>query len=890
MFHHTDQNNLKKRSKSATMRKLLLFSALLVAAFTFAVSPASASTHPLCQWVQVDDDNNLDTPPISVYGYWADVGGTQVLIVCDPKTDEPVRDQNGQGIAYINNGQYVETEIEVLDRYEEKQALDWDNPKEVKPVEVALLAPNIPTGLEYDLDYYRQTGQLRRKTQNLFRWPMDYSFARLVPGSDPDYWLFIAVVRNPNPFPVKAKLSATLNGWRQSWWTREAVSKETGVSLGPNETKCVLLSQGKKADYFYDEPGTFYNSSWCSGYSEAWYYASLSQITDPEYPKDILGGGYYEPYVRWDGTDPTVYPLIPMRLAFTFRCWSHDPYKRENYYWYYGGREWPEAFGYAEYDPEKDDWSVSVDFRGSMEKPWYMSDADWQKVVDRATSNATTTLKKLFRTWYPRVPFWCAWRRDQMRVNGDTGQVYGTQWPGERNFVVSFGHLEPVPPSSAPRPPGYPWASTKWGGWLYTTNAPGSSGAELPAPVLLVNSCSEQNYTTIWWGGEPEAHVGQGTYITRYSSDPRYYDPQGWMRDLPVLRARPLFVEKYSFVPVEGDWGVLKKDVVPGYVLWASTASRPALTYSTQPVEITASWKCWGMQTVQVNPNYSYGGSVEITRTWRWAPESGWTFVGQSPSSHGNVTVTLPPYGSGIRWTASVRFGQTVTGSNPADFPVSWANRWGSGVSLFAPAVSLPEPVRLAAGETKFVWSGERSGSVELSADWRRGETVDSFESRVLAQVLAEAQRRFFSGQGDVVFGSGVKFAMTPTFEDGKGGVVCGSQKHLVYRPWVYKSRWSDYGWDDDLECTTVGFPGRRSWWEPPSPVEWGLYSYFGRSSPTEGVVVKAGDELLGAALSAGERAKTIPLTSNQWETPLGSRYWRFYENGNLYPPDYPGR
>jgi hypothetical protein len=869
------------------MRKALLFFTLLIAAFLLATLPAFASTHPPCQWVQVDDDNDPDTPPIIVYGYWVDLNGMQALIVCDPQTDEPVKDADGKGIAYINNGWYAETEVEVLDKYEKKEVIDWDNPKEVKPVQVSLTMPNIAASLQYDLDHYRETGELRRKAAGGFGWPMDYSFARLVPGSDPDYWMVIATIQNPNPFPVRASLDASVRAWRQGYWSEEPVSKKTGVLLGSNETKYVLLNRGKKADFLAREFGTFSGGNWTAGYSEAWYNASISEITDPEYP-EILKPGYFEPYVRWDGTDPTVYPLIPMRLAFTFRCWSHDPYKRDYYYWYVGGREWPEAFGYAEYDPEKDDWSVSVGFRWSMEKPWYMSDADWQQIINRATNNAATTLKKLFRTWYPKVPFWCAWWRDQMHVNGDTGQVYGNRWPNPAPFTVTFGYLEPVPPSSAPRPPGsqYWWSNTRWGGWLYTTRTPSSGGHELTAPVLVNYSRadSERNYTTIWYDGDVEAQLGRGTYIKSSGTDPRYYDPNGWMRNFPVLKARPLFVEKYSFVPVEGDCGVLKKDVVPGYVLWASTASRPALTYSTRPVEITASWKLWGALQ---------GSVIDFTRTWRWTPESGWAFVGQSPSA---ATPPSRAYdfsirnGPGMRWTASVRFSQTVTGSNPADFPVSWANRWGGGVNLFAPAVSLPEPVRLAAGETKFVWSGERGGSVELSADWQRGEMIGDFESRVLAQILAEAQRRFFSGQGEAVFGSGVKFTMTPTFEDGKGGVICGSQKYLVYRPWVYKSRWDDYGWDNDLEYTTIGFPGRRSWWEPPSPVEWGLYSYFGRSSPTEGVVGKAGDELLGAALSAGERAKTIPLTSNQWETPLGSRYWRVYENGNLYPPDYPGR
>jgi Flp pilus assembly protein CpaB len=52
-------------------RAISIFAAALFAVFGVAsvLSPAIASTRPPCQWVQVDADNDPNTPPVSVYGY-----------------------------------------------------------------------------------------------------------------------------------------------------------------------------------------------------------------------------------------------------------------------------------------------------------------------------------------------------------------------------------------------------------------------------------------------------------------------------------------------------------------------------------------------------------------------------------------------------------------------------------------------------------------------------------------------------------------------------------------------------------------------------------------------------------------------------------------------------
>ncbi|RJX19573.1 MAG: hypothetical protein C4570_05090 [Ammonifex sp.] len=890
-------------------RVISIFTAALFAIFVAAgvLSPAVASIHPPCQWVQVDADNNPDTPPISVYGYWTDVGGHQVLIVCDPSTDEPVKDADRKGIAYVNQGQYVETEIEMLDRYEYKKIIDWDNPKEVKPLQVDLTMPNIATSTTYDWAHYRQTGELRRKTDNRFGWPMSYSFAQLAPGSNPDYWLMIATVKNPNPFAVSGSLNVNIYQWTTGWNSSRISKQNVTVSLGPNETKFVLVNRGKPTNYNWlaNEMGYFWSSaSWRQGYSTAWYYTSIGGITDPRYPAE-LGGGYYKPYVRWDGTNPTVYPLIPMRLAYTFYCWSYDPYKQNYYYGYYGGREWPHVQGDIEYDPNTDSWTVTNLHFLYMEKPWYMSDADWQKVMNAARSNAITTLTRLFKGWgFTEVPFWSAWNGDQIHVNGETGQNYGTSWPRNPPFTVTFKCLEPVSPSNVPRPPGsqYWWSNSRWGGWLYTTAGPTSYGTELPAPVLLDYSqvSREENCTAISYNGDVYVQIGRGTYISNYGTDPRYYDPDDWMRYLPVFKAEPMFVERYAFIPTQGDCGVLKKDVVPGYLLRVSVQQRPVVNTATRPVEINATCSYY---------DTNYIKTWHCIKKWKWTPGSGWELVSDYKSNEWNTGGDNSPNWP-AQWNVTVNYTHAITASNPMECPVAWYKNygavdayWPNAPSLSAQLVSLADTnkvntinvdsifnvsqnvLSLSAGETKLN-DADNSAAINFWRSRRSGEsTWNTALQNTLNEIVAKVVPQL-CWQGEIAFVGnswGPYFRINKSFETGQGGVVTGAQRYLIHRRYVWKSSWDSYGWDNYLNRETIGFKTRYGSY---SPTDWGLYSYFGTSSPTGGMILTGNDELLGTFLNSGNQARTISLTP--WEAATGATYWRYYYNGSVYPPNYP--
>ena len=871
----------RKALSTALVASLLLCLAL-------QTLPALAGPQP--QWADlvtgVDANGNLITT--RVYGYYADVEGFgRVFVVCDPATGRET------GEAYVPGAKVGDRQVQKLVRYERKLDLDWDHPKQVNPVRLSLIAPNIPTDVRYDWDYYERTGQLVEKTFNQFAWPMSWSFARMIPGSDPDYWLILGVLQNPNPYPVRVNMHASIWAWHRSWSYDSLVRKELQeVPLGPNETKYVLLNRGQKGEFLADRLWFKWPQP---GYSEAYYSVQVRRVDDPEYPEILKSGdayGFFVPYVRWDGTDPTVYLLIPMRLAFDFYCWSDDDYG-SYWYSYYRGREFPECWGHAEHDPATGQWTVSVSFY-YFEKPWWMSNEEWQKVYNTAVNKAVSALKSLFEKWYPKVPFWCVWWDDPyLKVNGETGEyITYDNWPGGRepSFRITFQYLEPVPPRNAPPPPDsqYWWIDRRWCGWLYTAGGAYAYGSQLTAPVLFSYPYSrgieEFNFTTYTCserdGGTSSFVVPAGTGIYDRTTDLRYYDPDGWMRYLPVVRAQPMFVEWYRFVPTQGDFGYLTKEVVPGYQLWVDTETRPVLSVATQPIEVSVDWWCWA----HVSSGRS-SGIAQFHRYWRWTPQSGWQFLGQS---HESATPISDQRDS--RWKVTVRYAHRVTGSNPNDFPVLWRAQWGnSPPALYWPGaqalrekgnnVSVDPLIPLSGNpylganeQNKLIASCEKTASLELARERQRGESFESFESRVLSEVVSGIVQPVFSSQEEAVFEGGGRFAIVPTFEPGRGGVIGGAQKYLIHYHYVWDSKWDWYVWDDP-EDDVIGFPGANMT----------LCSYISPWSPMDGLVVRAGDEYFAELL----RRKSTEILFNSGST-LAQRLWRFHSEGVVYPPPYP--
>lgn len=903
---------MKKRAFKSSIAVLLLI-CLVFPCLVFPPLPAAAG--PQMQWTDLVTgvDANGDPTTVRVYGYYTEAKGFgQVFVVCDPNTGKETGD------AYVPGAKVGEKQGRKLVGYERRQDLDWDNPKQVNPPRVGLTAPNIPTDTRWDIEHYRQTGQLVRKTENRFVWPMSYSFARMIPGSDPNYWLIVAAVENPNPFPATVEANhLRISEWRNQfggWWgiSNPHISYQGKIPLGPNETKYVLLNSTQRGYYLARELWLDWPSP---GYSDAYYFARMISINDPDYPDALKSRdrhGFFVPYVRWDGTEPTVLPVIPMRLAFQVSCHGVD---RQGNAWSdpLQGRGWPQMWGRVEHDPKTGEWSVNISL-SDRDKPWWWTDDRWRAYKTAAETNARRTLSALFAKWYPKVPYRGGWGRESVYADGITGEYYGTKLPSPNpQFYVEFRLIEPVPPSGTPRPPGWPWSNTRYGGWLYTTRGPWSSGFELTAPVLFrynlrdpIPEFNYQSYSARDRDGDVDVvHVPRGTGIHR-RADVNYYDRR-WMDNLPVLESRSMFVEQRRFVATDGQFGYLKKEAVPGYLLWVDVKQRPVLDVATQPAEVRA--RCGYVDRRD-------GADRGVWREWRWTPEAGWEYrdetVGQTRGLSRETAV----------WELTFGYGHTVSGSNPTDFPVSWTGRWGGTPSLYWPgtdtlrakiadmadkervethdrwgrvikveyvprvdyvnvdaAIPLPGVPSLAArDESKQLASCEKTANARFwkspIRNRRTHESWDTFQNRVLGEIASNIIRPVLSSQEEAVFNGGGRFVMTPTFEAGKGGVIGGAQRYLVGYYYRYESKW-DWWVFDDLGCWKIGFPN----------ADITLRSYVSTASPTQGLVVKGNDEYLVAARSGGWTQ--IRFDRN---APVGERMWRFYDERDrrVYPPPYP--
>ncbi|MEW5995447.1 MAG: hypothetical protein AB1744_13775, partial [Candidatus Zixiibacteriota bacterium] len=460
-----------------------------------------------------------------------------------------------------------------------------------------------------------------------------------------------------------------------------------------------------------------------------------------------------------------------------------------------------------------------------------MSDAEWQKIYNTAVDKAVSALKSLLEKWYPRVPLHSSWSKDNLKVDGDTGYYTSSRnetWPDGRrpSFVITFDYLEPVPPKNAPPVPGSDnwWSNTRWGGWMYTTWGSWSSGYELPAPALF-------RYKYYWWDKDiremnwqsysyrdSRVYVPKGTGVYKKSVDVRYYDPK-WMDNIPVVEAQPMFLEQYSFVPTEGSFGYLKKEIVPGYLLCVERKQRPLLNVATQPVEVRA--KCGYVDIRNAAQGSRWYG---VWREWCWRPSTGWQYIGEtiSPSTRGLSDRTAV-------WELSFKYSHTVSGSNPANFPASWTNRWGGGApSLYwtstktfkarvegmadlkeyhnnnyyyydndevtyipavdyvsmDPVINLPGVPSLAPGESKWIVSSDKTAAVRFWKSPIRSkytwESWDVFQNRVLNEISTNIILPLLSSQEEAAFKDGGRFVMTPTFTAGQGGVVAGAQKKLI--------------------------------------------------------------------------------------------------------------
>jgi hypothetical protein len=468
------------------------------------------------------------------------LNGTQVLIVCDPKTGEPARGADGKGVAYVNQGQYVEVATQVLDKYETKQGLDWEHPKEVRPFQVSVFAPNVPLTLTYNLqDINAHGGLWLYSTGNCVTWGQGRGYAKLL-TDNPDDWLIVLVVTNPNPFPVSGKVDVGLWSWSNiySGWP---LGKSLTLTLGPNETKYVLVNRGKRADFLVREFSGYWDSLPVQGYTLANLYASnVAAENAGDFPELLKPAkGFYLADPNW-------------RI--------------------YSDRAWPMRFGVyleaATYVAIYPGWSTRSDgFKGYV---WM--DQEGKFHVD---PNCTVYPYRLTREQIiARVENW---------FNSHKVADIPLVWYGASTVVkdgMAFDYC---------RPAAY---------WWYDTQGAFASWTEQMGPVLVGAKLRTNpwiSWVTPKWAPAASTDQNPETYIFYWNGERRmiqggkgtlfWGDRREW---LPVFMTRLCFVHRYSFIPVQGDAGVLKEDVVPGYQMWIQTERALKLFFSHPLKKITA--------------------------------------------------------------------------------------------------------------------------------------------------------------------------------------------------------------------------------------------------------------------------------------------------------------
>ncbi|MEW6771769.1 MAG: hypothetical protein AB1330_10350 [Bacillota bacterium] len=576
------------------MRKLLLFSVLLTAVLTFAALPAFASTHPPCQWVQVDADNDPGTPPISVYGYWADVGGTQTLIVCDPKTGEPIKDADGKGIAFINQGQYTETEIEVLDKYEQKQVIDWEHPKEVRPLQLSLFAPNVVTNSRLNLeDIQAHGGVWAWSTGDCLTWGQGNGRARLL-TNDPDDWLFVVSVTNPNSFPVSGNIGGNLWGWFRPQGNYPISIQSLSVTLQAGETKYVLLNRGFNAKGSYkflaEEPAQYHNGSPVDGFSLAYLWSrnveaggSAGESDFPDILKPAKGFCLADP--NW-----VIYPdhAWPMRFGVYLNAYVYVTNRARSDY--FKGYVWMDQGGEFHVDPN----CTTYPYRLTKEQivarveNWFNS----HKVTD--------------------IPLVCWYGGDPKTVDGlhfDYCRPAAYWWPDKQGAYASWWEQ-----------PGPVLVGPEWEDYQYVNY--------YPAPAPKWSPDREQNLAEYRVFGR-DYRVGERTLW--WASD------GGVPKVLPVVKAELMFVHRYSWIPLPDGTGLLKKDVVPGYNVWISSEAAPKLQFLYPLKRIVATrYQCQGAKSER-SPYGDYRTYIYwLATTWVWEPGKGWVKTGESTSKYEN--------------------------------------------------------------------------------------------------------------------------------------------------------------------------------------------------------------------------------------------------------------
>ncbi len=793
------------------MRKLVVC-ALMLAFLNMSINLAISAEQRDFE-VSVDEDGNYTKET-----EWVNLermNGQDMYIVCDPASGEPKTITNAEGKkvgeAYIYGKVIGTQKVTKVDDIKLEPGLDFDNPVEVLPIECRLRLPNVPSKQSYIFGSLTKTGQAQYETDNMLGWPSDYSFGRLLTSDDE--WLMVAEVINPNECAIKAEVEVYLTGFMN--WQPNPISKNIEVELMPKETKYLLLNPAimpletcfaKRLEEYIGGP------QWSEGryLTRILDILSLSSPDIPEYPQSLKTAGIavgFTPFKEWDGTDPQIHPVFPMRLGYEFSCYVKENDRTVMY------------SGTASMDPNTEKWNISL---------YDISDT---------VANDTKKITELFNNWGINVPYKSKWEEGYRAYDLQGALIKNHNYI---DYVVMFRFLTPMP-INPPSPTWDIWNNEAYGGWLGGTVSC-ASGIDLPGPVLTKDPLDLNRRLYMFNNNRIEVPVGN--FSVKGNADTRYYDLD-WMNMIPVIKATPMFINKWGFTATDGDIGVLTKKTVLGYNLHNSTIARPTINLDPQISKIEAELS---------------GSGISITITW---DVNGWVLPKKVDWENVN----------GI-WNIKATYDYNITGNNPSEAyfifddyrrignipqskkTLSFADTnilntetvktltdLGNNSSLtIDPVIDTSfNHVYLDPQKTTDMGSISKSFTLTYEKQYKKldPQTLQT-EAENIIQAFSALNKKTEAAQingvlflnSDLSWGRKTKSPL----------IISGAKRVLIHGQWGYDRKWGDYCFKrNKANKTVLGFP---------NALDLTAMSYMGSASPTEGLVVEDNSPILTQLLN----------------------------------------
>ncbi|MEG6569502.1 hypothetical protein [Thermoanaerobacterium thermosaccharolyticum] len=439
------------------------------------------------------------------------------------------------------------------------------------------------------------------------------------------------------------------------------------------------------------------------------------------------------------------------------------------------------------------------------------------------------------------------------------------------------------------------------GGWV-NCSPPQSSG-EVYGPKIAGTSWEDDNLV---WYCSPWGDINlypKGTCITN-NGDARYYDTD-WMNLLPVIKARPIFIDNYSFISTNGNIGYIQKNnPIPGYLLTSDFIERPTININTHVsnIHVTRDTRYYYItveydQTITArNPNNlavkwdNLGGSLCYydSKVAHYIDDN---IINCEPYGTPNEEVQLQyyenyyPHDYWYLHEILSRYGRY--GKHDAiNYIMSQIDRHLFQNISYNRYIAIGNTIELGPNETKTISSKTNTMTMRIDSQnpyvWGMypGAWYGGYASHIdsnLYQTILNCVSSM-NGVSEAAFNPGTTFSFTPTFQNGIGGILTGTSKYYMGGYW-YVYRGDGYYEREKSTRRLVGFYNNTL----------GLHSWYSAGSYGGGMIVAT-----TAGIPICNTIELFPGVYDDYSYNMQGvngdpPQWRVFSNGKVYPQDRPG-